>query len=983
MGVAFDAPLALLLLVPAAGADGRAPPRRAAADGLATTVASRCSSERRCSSPSCSRWPASGSSCRSIGWPRSSSSTCPTRSATPAARMPSRSCARRSSRAPRRRRGRHRRLRQGGAGRAPAGGAGRDRPDRLRAGHARRPTSAPRSGWRRRCSPTTPRNGSSCCPTATTRPAAARPRPPSPRRAGVRVETRQIGLGRRRGGPHRAADDAIDRPTRRVDPGRGPDPIDGRPDGDRPAVRRRRAGSHPARRADRRRDPRHLRRDADARPASTPSGSSSRRPSTRSPERPGRLEHDRQGRAADARRWPATRRSRRTSSSPRSSNQRQQVETLLPEALPTDLAGLAAYDSIVLVDVPRLRLSDRQLSALQVYVRDLGRGLVMIGGPKSYGAGGYAKTPLEESLPVDMGVRDRQKQPDIALVVVIDQSGSMAACHCNTFNGGMGGGVGHRRRPQGRHRQGGDPACGRGADRARRARRGRASTSTAHWVVRTQPLGEIGDLQGQIAGIRADGQTNIFAGLDQAVSSLEAATATRRHIILLTDGWSSSGQYDAILGQDEGGRDHALDGRGRRRLEPVPREPRPAGRRPLLRRGEPVEHPGHLPQGDPAGLRPADRRGGVLPDPDLELADPARPRRRSARSCSATTARRPRRPRRACSSPPATTRSSPSGSTASAGRSPGRPTRPGAGPRTGSAGAASTGSSASSSAGRSRARRPAASRRRSRRPAATTSLHVESVEPDGSPRDFYATSAVVVGPDLEPRTVGLSQVAPGRLRGAARRDRPGCLRRPHHPDAGPARRRSGGRSGWSRRPPPSTASSARTSRSSPRCAPPRRDRSIATALDPWIHDLTTTERFTDLWPALLVLALLLWPLDIALRRMSLGRRELAAARAGITGLGRRGRVAGPRTATAAGLLAASERARSGDGRAALRPVGPAAAAEPAAPATTTLTATRPSTPTTPASAAAPPSPADAAPPEAAGSDTMARLRDAKRRARDR
>ena len=41
-----------------------------------------------------------------------------------------------------------------------------------------------------------------------------------------------------------------------------------------------------------------------------------------------------------------------------------------------------------------------------------------------------------------MGVRDREKQPDVALVVVIDQSGSMDACHCNTFEGGMGGGTG-------------------------------------------------------------------------------------------------------------------------------------------------------------------------------------------------------------------------------------------------------------------------------------------------------------------------------------------------------------------------------------------------------------------------------------------------------------------------------------------------------------------------------------------------------------
>ena len=69
----------------------------------------------------------------------------------------------------------------------------------------------------------------------------------------------------------------------------------------------------------------------------------------------------------------------------------------------------------------------------------------------------------------------------------------------------------------------------------------------AHWVVRTQPLGGVDDLQGQIAGIQPLGQTNIFAGLEQAVESLEDATATRRHIILLTDGWSSSGQYDEIL----------------------------------------------------------------------------------------------------------------------------------------------------------------------------------------------------------------------------------------------------------------------------------------------------------------------------------------------------------------------------------------------------------------------------------------------------
>ena len=58
----------------------------------------------------------------------------------------------------------------------------------------------------------------------------------------------------------------------------------------------------------------------------------------------------------------------------------------------------------------------------------------MLGGRESYGAGGYLDTPLEEALPVYMTVRDRERSPDVAMVAVVDKSGSMADCHCTGDN---------------------------------------------------------------------------------------------------------------------------------------------------------------------------------------------------------------------------------------------------------------------------------------------------------------------------------------------------------------------------------------------------------------------------------------------------------------------------------------------------------------------------------------------------------------------
>lgn len=103
------------------------------------------------------------------------------------------------------------------------------------------------------------------------------------------------------------------------------------------------------------------------------------------------------------------------------------VEERTPGALPSDPASLAEYGAVLLVNTPAQSLSPRAMAALQSYVRDLGGGLVAVGGPRAYGVGGWYDTPLEETLPVEMTIQDQERFPPMSIVVVIDKSGSMSA----------------------------------------------------------------------------------------------------------------------------------------------------------------------------------------------------------------------------------------------------------------------------------------------------------------------------------------------------------------------------------------------------------------------------------------------------------------------------------------------------------------------------------------------------------------------------
>ncbi len=96
-------------------------------------------------------------------------------------------------------------------------------------------------------------------------------------------------------------------------------------------------------------------------------------------------------------------------------------------AVPTDLAGLIGYDVLVLGDVRASDISPGQMEAIASYVRDLGGGLLLTGGDRSMGPGGYAKTPIEEISPVSFDLKQDRRRGSLAEVIGIDISGSMGA----------------------------------------------------------------------------------------------------------------------------------------------------------------------------------------------------------------------------------------------------------------------------------------------------------------------------------------------------------------------------------------------------------------------------------------------------------------------------------------------------------------------------------------------------------------------------
>lgn len=200
---------------------------------------------------------------------------------------------------------------------------------------------------------------------------------------------------------------------------------------------------------------------------------------------------------------------------------------------PGNIQDMNAYKAIIACNVGIDSLNAGFRNSIESYVKDFGGGFIATGGDNSFALGGYTRTPLEKVLPVYMDMRGKKEAPKMAMLLIIDKSGSMSEGVAGISKVDM---------------------AKEGAIRSLDSLRvgkdeiGVLSLDGAYsWVVKRQIINDPKAIEEDIGSIRADGGTSILPSLEAAYNSLKESDAKIKHIILLTDGLAERTGYDTVL----------------------------------------------------------------------------------------------------------------------------------------------------------------------------------------------------------------------------------------------------------------------------------------------------------------------------------------------------------------------------------------------------------------------------------------------------
>ncbi len=205
------------------------------------------------------------------------------------------------------------------------------------------------------------------------------------------------------------------------------------------------------------------------------------------------------------------------------------TEVLPPFTLPAEVGGYAGVNAVVLANVPALEISTSQQEVLERWVRDRGGALIVAGGERAFGPGGYFETALDRLSPLSAKVpRDA---PEVAMLFVLDRSGSM------------------------QQQVGGATRLSIAKEATLTATELLGPSSQVAIVVFDEqarvllswtPTDDLGPVEAALADLVPGGGTALYPGLASARDLLDEVDSATRHVVLMTDGLSQPGDLAAV-----------------------------------------------------------------------------------------------------------------------------------------------------------------------------------------------------------------------------------------------------------------------------------------------------------------------------------------------------------------------------------------------------------------------------------------------------
>lgn len=203
------------------------------------------------------------------------------------------------------------------------------------------------------------------------------------------------------------------------------------------------------------------------------------------------------------------------------------VMVVTPEQVDEAGSPFHIFDLAILSDVKPNEFPADVAAALDRYVKELGGGLIMLGGDDTFGEESYRDTPLERMMPVEAFEQVKTKKMVLAMVLVIDTSGSM-----------------EEEQRMDLAKQAAKQSIGLLEPHDKVGVM--AFSDYANWIAEIAPCTDKPDLMQRIDTLTPEGQTNMYGAVERAFLALEQTVADRRHMILVTDGIPAPGDYCKI-----------------------------------------------------------------------------------------------------------------------------------------------------------------------------------------------------------------------------------------------------------------------------------------------------------------------------------------------------------------------------------------------------------------------------------------------------